>query len=233
MSLLAEMFGGNSNEPAPAPAQAPTPAPAAPNTPPEPEGLDKYKDIWNPIDPKDAPKEFDPTSLHQLDPDKFQEEVSKLNFVQGVKSEDVAAIAEGGEAAIAAVGRLVNHAAQQAFAQALLGSTRLVENAVTKTNPMIQSQIEKALRGHEVNKAVTEADPTFSHPAVAPMIEGLKSQLMVKHPRATPAEIASMAKTMFDDLMQARTPKSESTSKEAKSTDWDEWVSTPVRTQFQ
>lgn len=227
MSLLAEMFGGNSNEPAQP--STPTPAPATPDTPPEPEGLDKYKDIWNPIDPKDAPKEFDPTSLHQLDPEKFQEEIKKINFVQGVKAEDVAAIAEGGEAAVAAVGRLVNHAAQQAFAQALLGSTRLVENAVTKTNPLIQSQIDKALRGHEVNKAVNEVDPTFSHPAVAPMIEGLKSQLMVKHPRATPTEIATMAKSMFDDLMRARTPKAETTSSEAKSTDWDEWVSTPVK----
>lgn len=254
MSFLQNIFGGGASQSAPAtpaePAKAPAsnaaPAPATPdpaqpaatNDGTEPKeqvsGLDAYKDLWN-NEPKGnddgttTDPLSDPSSLFNIDPKSIQEAVGRIDFAQSVTPEHLQAITEGGEGAQKAFMDSMNAVARQVFSQSMVGSAKLVEQAIARSAGAIDSRVASKLRDSEVSNAVSEANPAFNHPAAKPVVQALQQQLAAKHPTASSKEISDMAKSYFNDFASSITaPERARQEQETKSgeIDWDNWLNT-------
>lgn len=208
-------------------------APAEPAKP-EPEGLAKYGDLWKMPEGYKPPEEFDPSKLHDMKPEDFQKAVSQLDFTQGVTPELLQKVASGGEEAVQALGPILRGVAQSVYANSTLTTTRLIENALSKSAPAIDNKIKTSLRSHEVNRALSEANPLFSDPATASLLGPLKEQLIAKYPDASPSELVTMAKEFLATLAGAVVPQNNSqqvlgAGGQAKATDWEAYFEQPVR----
>lgn len=255
MSFLQNIFGGGSSS---APATPATPAePAAPatgesNAAPAPANgqptntdgtepkeqvspLDAYKDLWN-NEPKGngengeaADPLSDPSSLFNIDPKSIQEAVGKINFADSVTPEHLQAITEGGEGAQKAFMDSMNAVARQVFSQSMVGSAKLVEQAIARSAGAIDSRVESRLRTSQVSESVAESNPAFKHPAAKPMVQALQQQLAAKHPTASSKEISDMANAFFKDFADTiGAPEKQAQQKEADAgqMDWDNWLET-------
>lgn len=230
MSLLDDLFSA-----------PPSQAPAAPMTvqlvqptelakEPEPQGLDQFKDFWKTPEGYKPPENFDPTQLHAMKPEDFQKAVGSLDFTQGIDPTHLQAIAAGGEDAVKALAPILRHVAQSVYANSTMTTTKLIENAISKTVPSIDSKIDQRLRGHDVTRALSEANPLFTNPATAAFLAPLKEQLMIQYPNATPSELAEHAKNYLAQLAGAAAPASQTTQPGAvKETDWEKYFTDPVQ----
>lgn len=254
MSFLQNIFGGGSSsapaEPASNAAPAPaTPDPAQPSAPAngqptntdgtEPKEqvspLDAYKDLWN-NEPKGngengeaADPLSDPSSLFNIDPKSIQEAVGRIDFAQSVTPEHLQAITEGGEGAQKAFMDSMNAVARQVFSQSMVGSAKLVEQAIARSAGAIDSRVESRLRTSQVSESVAESNPAFKHPAAKPMVQALQQQLAAKHPTASSKEISDMANAFFKDFADtigAPARQKEQESQASGEIDWYDWLET-------
>lgn len=196
--------------------------------------LDAYKDLWNNESTgkdgesgNDADPLSDPSAMFNIDPKSIQEAVGKINFAEAVKPEHMQAITEGGEGAQQAFLESMNAVARQVFSQSMVGSAKLVEQALARAGQGIDSRIDGRLRSSQVSETVAEANPAFNHPAAKPMVQALQQQLAAKHPTASPKEISDMAKSYFNDFASSITaPEKAAKQKEtdAGQQDWDAWL---------
>lgn len=252
MSFLNNLFGGGSSAPAastpateaqpaaqtpatqaPASTPATTPAASEATTEENVSPLDAYKDLWN----NEATGEggeatstdplSNPSALFNIDPASIQEAVGRINFAESVKPEHMQAITEGGEGAQQAFMESMNAVARQVFSQSMVGSAKLVEQALSRAGQSIDSRIDGRLRTSQVSENVSEANPAFNHPAAKPMVQALQQQLAAKHPTASPKEISDMAKSYFNDFASSITaPEKQAQQKQAEAgqMDWEQWL---------
>lgn len=152
--------------------------------------LDPFKDLW---DTKGVEKPNTDPVVVPLDTDKLQEVMGKVDLASVVTPEVMAVIAAGGEDATKAMMGAMNNIAQQSMMQSTVVANKLVENAVEKTIKAMEAKIPGLVKAQSVDNSLAETNPLFSDPAVAPIIESTKVQLLTKYPNATTAEITDMA----------------------------------------
>lgn len=182
----------------------PNAAPAEPNLPKSP--LDPFQDLWE--TPKIDPNKPKPEVIDlSLDPVKLKEIVSKANFAQNITPENIAAIQAGGDGAMAAFQETLNTVAQQTMLQSTLVANKLVEQAVAKMTLEQEAKIPELVRQSATNSSLVEANPLYSDPAVKPMVEMAQSQLAIKFPDATPAELTKMSKDFILAMGKAFNPE--------------------------
>ena len=100
----------------------------------EPAGdLDTFKDLFTPAakDPN-APAEFNPSAIFNLDPAAMQEHISKIDFASAVTKEQLAAITEGGEGAMSAFVQAMNGVAQKTFQTSTIAAVRWLSKQCLK-----------------------------------------------------------------------------------------------------
>lgn len=196
--------------------------------------LDSFSDLWETA--KDAEgneiassENFDPSKMFNIDPAKMQEAVSQMDFSQAIPAETFQQIQEGGEGAQQAFANAMNLVARQAFSQSMMGSAKLVEQAMSKANQSLDSRIDARTRQSQVSSTVRDSNPAFKHPAAAPMISMLEQQFTAKHPNASPQEISQMATDYFakfaDSMAGGNGGKGNgSNDKGDGGLDWDSWL---------
>lgn len=237
-------FGGSApaaQAPATAPASAPTgTAPAgttqqATTTPPAttepaaaPDPLESFKDLWTP--PKEGepqPANFNPADMFQIDPAKIQQSVSQMNFASTITPEVLQQITAGGEDAAKAFLVAMNGVAQQAFAQSMIGSAKLVEQALTKANDSLDARMQEGIRKQQVSSSLVEANPALAHPAAKPIVAALEAQFTSKYPTASPAEITKLAQDYLSKFASLASPaqKTDTAPASAADTDWEKFFS--------
>lgn len=233
MSILSTIFGGQS-----AASQATqdnqgtqdTQGTGTQDNPPanEPTGLDKFNDIINfKPDPESQPKPFNPDELITVDPKALQEEVSKMNFLEGTMTkEDATAIVEGGEGALAAMAKVMNSAMQKVFMQNTLASRAIASKTLGNSLDHVDSRIAGMMRKDKINSTLAQANPALSHPAAAPMIEALIPKIEAKFPNASPEEIKDKATEYFLEFANQINPHKEDkkSTSQADEIDWFDWV---------
>jgi len=217
MSIFSALFGSSQPAPAaPAPAAAaPTPGnipaqpsqvPAATNNTdpngvvpagtPEPAApLDTFKDIWQPTENKGEPQ-----PLINVDPKSLAEAAKKTDFTKMISPEQLQAIGQGGEAAVAAFAQAMNQVAQGVYAQSAFATTKIVESAVNKAREQFQAEIPNHVKRLNVSESLLQENPAFSHPAASPILGAIQAQLTQKHPNASSSEIATMAKQYLEQF---------------------------------
>jgi hypothetical protein len=217
--------GTNNNPPlgtTPAPIEGQNPEGAENKNP-----LDAFSDLWkNEPNTSGQPAE---QNMFNVDPQKLMEAAGKVDFTKVIKPEHLQAIGAGGEGAVQAFGAALNAVAQTVYAQSALATTKIVEQAVNKTNEKFQSDLPGLLKKHNVSDTLRTENPAFSHPAVQPLISALESQMTQKYPNATAKEINDMAKqyleASFGQLIPAKEAEQTPAKKgAAKDVDWEAFL---------
>lgn len=167
------------------------PVTAAVTTDTDKSPLDGFKDLWQ-TDPKAKPA----TKLNpkfEIDPVKIMEAVKGQNFAAAINKEDLAKAAAGGDPE--ALAQVINQAVQAGVGIATTASMKNLETALTaQSDQFFQEVLPEQLRKHSISTTVRADNAAYSDPALQPMIRALESQLAIKHPTATPAEITQYTK---------------------------------------
>ena len=177
-----------------APATQPVPAstdPAATTTPAVVTPFDGFDKLWE-TDPN-ASNAADQSVFGTIDPQKVFEAARGANFSSAITPEMLAAVTAGGEGASVALQQAINAATQAAFAQSTLATTKLIEQAITKTNAKNLADLPGLVKRHTAADSLQGENPALSNPAAAPIIAAIQSQMALKHPNATASELKALA----------------------------------------
>ena len=249
---------GAQQQPAAQPQQQPQQQPAAPaanpvagnnlvpqpgvNTPPagtNPDGsaatspMDNFASLWQ-TDPN-TPAPNDPNApLIALNQQKLAEQVRQMDFTKSVNPELFQKVAAGGEEAVTALAQIVNSVAQQATAQALVGSSMVAEGAIKKYGTGLRSEIPSLIKQQSVTEQRRQLNPALSNPAFEPMVQVVEMQMRKKFPDATAAELTEQVSKYFDTFAAAATAPATAAAaaksaetKAATETDWGAFMGEP------
>jgi|SRR6201985_2407172 len=217
-------------------AQPGMPLPSSdPNNPTVPVGtadpatapLDAFASLWETpkVDPNAPP--VDPNNYFAtLNPQSVMESAKKVNFAnQPVSPELMAEIAKGGEAAVNAMKQLINTSSQQVYGQSALATASIVQKALDAQREQFQKQLPGILKGQLVADSLATENPIFTNPALAPMVDMARQQVLQKFPQATQAEVKQQIVGFFNAMQSALAPKAAVTAQQtAENVDWDAWV---------
>lgn len=191
--------------------------------------LDKFKDLWQP----NATDPNAPTAPQSVDPAKLMEAARKVDFSSALNQETLAKVAGGGEEAIKALLESFNSFGQQVYGQSAVTTARIVEQAVSQARDQFISEIPNVINKQGARAKVFDDNPAFKHPAIAPMIEAQVQQLSVKFPKASPAELTSMAKDHLQAMAALIAPPKAAASASGTTgengVDWDSYMSSDNR----
>lgn len=232
MNIFSTLFGSAAPAPAPAQDQQKTSAeqnqtvPNSGNTPPanqdnqgDKSPLDKYQDLWK-TDPNAAPKD---SNIFNVDQGKLMEAAGKMDFTSVIPKEIVEKVKAGGEGSTEALLQAMNMASQLTFAQSTQTTAAVVESAVKQAREQFVAEIPGILKSHGISDRLKEQNPLLSNPAAAPIVEGLKRQLVTKFPNATAKELSDMANEYLNNFAETiKAPEKQAATSQAasKETDW-------------
>ncbi len=158
--------------------------------------LDSFKDLFKiPVDDKGQPvQQADPFAepIFKLDPAALSAAASKANFTAGITQEQLQAAQQDPQAML----QLMNKVAQNGFLGAVQSLTGVVEQAVQKNNQRMESALPDRIRKTQISQAQPK-HPALSHPAAAPMVEALKTQIATANPHLSPDKVAEMSENYF------------------------------------
>ena len=196
-----------------------------PGTKPTP--FEAFKDLWEnkPADPN-AP-EPQKGVFGTIDPQKFMEAAGKIDFGKIITPEQLAAIQGGGEGAAKAFAEAMNKVAQSTYAQSAFATTKIVEQALAKSEEQFLAKLPQHIKKQTVTDSLRAENPIFSNPAVQPLIEAMETRFAVKFPNASAPELTKMAKDYIAEIGKSFSPKAKE-PKEAKTksgeTDWSKFL---------
>lgn len=217
----AQTSGTDANGVVPPGGADPSPEPASP--------LDKYKDLWQPV----ATDPNAPQQQQSVDPAKLMDAARKVDFSSALNQETLAKVAAGGDEAIKALLESFNSFGQQVYGQSAVTTARIVEQAVAQARDQFISEIPTVIKNQGARNKVFDDNPAFKHPAIAPMIDAQVQQLAQKFPKASPAELTSMAKDHLQAMAALISPPKATGSADGKTSDqgvdWDAYMSSDTR----
>lgn len=185
----------NGNPPVPAPTTA-SPggnAPVDPNAPIQTTEPD-FSKLWEaPAENDPKLPEFNPSSIFNIDPAKIAEAAKGISFNAGITDEQKAAIVQGGEGALKAMMEINNSSNQQAFQLAMIGSAKMIEQALGKANDSLDARMAEQIRKNSISHGLKEKNPILASPEYAPMVQMVENQLRVKFPNSSAQEITDFA----------------------------------------
>lgn len=194
----------------------------SPNTDP----MAEFAKLWETpsIDPNAPPDSGN--YFAKLDPAKVMESAKKVNFAnQVISPELMQQIAAGGESAVKAMMSLVNQSSQQVYGQSAIATASIVEKALAKQREQFQQQLPGILKSQLVSDSLATENPIFSNPALAPMVDMARTQVLQKFPNATQAEVKTQVVNFFNAMQSALAPKpvKSAAEKAAEETDWSKY----------
>lgn len=184
--------------------------------------LDAFSKLWE-NDPAAAPK---PDEFFNVDPKKLQEAAGQLDFKKIITPDQLKAIGEGGEAAVAAFADAINNVSRATYAQSAFAATKITEQALARAEKKFADQLPSMVKKLNLSESLTQENPALSHPAAAPLLQAIQSQLAVKYPNASTAELQEHAKTYLTAFADAANPaskQSQSTDTSKVTEDWDKF----------
>lgn len=231
--------------PAPAPAPAPVGTPpnqgnipgaptvaSDPNNPTAPEGtaapapsnepqspLDQFSSLWE-TKPNEA---GEPEAPKQLTAQEVQTAMAKADFSKVINTDQLAAITAGGQEAAEALPQILNALARQVMTQSTLVSDKLTQQAVAQALEKQQASLPSLLREQQAANHLKTSNPLFDNPAIKPVVEATRTQLLAKHPNASHEDITKMTQEYIVAMGEAFAPKQEVTQA-ADDVDWAKYL---------
>ncbi len=223
--------------PAPGPAQPgnippnvdPNAAPAQPVTPVEGQPVQtpdspmaEFATLWD--TPTIDPNAVTPAEPVQLTAEAVQKVVASANFASSITPETMTAIAAGGEEGQKAFVAAINAATQQAVTQSIMASNKLNEKAITEALAKQEATLPDMLRNQATSSHLQDLNPLFSNPAVKPVIDATRQQLLQKFPGDTPAQTAEKLQNFIVAMGAQFAPKEVVNSNSAQEPDWEAFL---------
>ena len=186
--------------------------------------LAEFKNLWDTPKDKDG-KDIEPVNqeIVDLDPKDVATAVAKTDFSSAITPENLKAISEGGEEAQKAFASTLEAVAKQVLTQATIVSSKLATDQIKKALQTQEAKLPALLRAANASSHLRDTNPLFSDPAIAPIIDATKTQLLEKFPDATPAEITTMTHNYILAMGEAFAPKDTKTVA-AGETDWTKYL---------
>ena len=180
--------------------------------------MEQFKDVWNPIpiDPN-APQDI------PIDAAKIFEAAGKVNFSQVLSREDLAKVSEGGDGAVQILIDSMNKISQATYGQSIVAANKMVDIAVAKATQKFEASIPNLVKQQTLRDNLYTKNPAFSNPAIAPVIEALKTQLSEKFPKATPTELTSLAENYLSGAAALISPPSQKDSSKSRGPAEEDW----------
>lgn len=195
--------------------------PADPNAVKSP--MDQFAELWKNAGTGTANA---PAPMFNLDPAKMLEAAKTIPFTNAVTPEQMAAITKGGPEAAQAMQDVMQTVAATTMMQSAITTGNMVETAVKKATADIEKRIPGMVKGQNLREGVAAENPALSHPSTQPFVNLLQSQMQVKYPNATVAELRSMVSQYFDGLAgiikPGATPKNQDAA--AGGDDWSKFL---------
>jgi len=142
-----------------------------PNDPGSP--LDAFKDIFKMEDAGNQPTDPLSQRLLELDPKKFGETVSKMDFTRNLNPELVQKALQGD---VGAFNSVLNSAFQGSFAASTQMIVGIMEQAFSKNNGRFNSTLDGKFRNFQINSA-NPSNKVLGHPAAKPVLAALRQQI--------------------------------------------------------
>lgn len=179
--------------------------------------LAEFQDLW-----KDDPtKKQDPaTPITSASPEDINKSMQKLDFSNVITPQNLTAIGQGGEAAQKAFVETLNSFGRTLMTQATVVNNTITQRAVSDAVTSYAAKLPQTLRDQTSAVHLADSNPLFNNPAVKPIMEATRSQLLEKFPNATPAQITEMTNNYITAVSQAFAPKVTS-PQELNQTNWD------------
>ena len=191
----------------------------------EPDPMKGFEELWAPVAKVEgAEEEFDPSAMFNLDPASIQKSVGAINFADMVTEDQLAAIQAGGPEAVKAFAAALNGTSAKVMTLSTTAAAKMIESAMTRASGAMDKRIDKQTRAHQVSSQLNELNPALSSPAAAPIAAMIKSQILLKHPTATAAEVTSLTNqylTQFAEVAQGK--KQEVADPTPSETDWSKF----------
>lgn len=166
--------------------------------------LDTVKELWAPA--KVDPNAPNPNDFLKIDPKAVFEQAGKMDLKQFITKEQLAAIASGGEGAVAAFADAMNRVGQASYASSAIAATEIAKQAVLKSQEQMKTQLPDMIKNFTVSDSLRQANPALTHEAVAPLVDMVKQQFVQKFPNASPVEISKMATDYMSEVGKAFNP---------------------------
>lgn len=157
---------------------------------PQSSPLDAFTKMWE-TDPNAKPQ-ADPfaTPLLNLDPAKFQEGVSKLDFIGNAPQELIQKVMAGNDPQ--ALIELMNHVGRQSFMMAGQLATASTNKAGSDLAGRFKQSLPDMFKDFMLQNEAPE-NPILQHPAAQQMLHMARSQIRMKEPNLSPAEVNKKA----------------------------------------
>lgn len=199
------------------------PAGTSKETPPNP--LDDMAALWQ-TDPKSTPP-VDPlsTPLFNTDPAKIAAAASKIDFASQVPPEMMAKAMSGTDPN--AFMQVMNFMVQRGLATATQLNAATIEHATSRNNARIETALPDRFKRMQLD-AMQADHPILQHSASQPFLQLLRSQIQMKEPGLSAAQINAKAESAligFAGQVSAPTPAQQvAEQQKTAGTDWDTWA---------
>ena len=191
--------------------------PTAPQIPASP--LDQFSTLWE----NDPTKQAEGEVAKPLTAEQIQTAMGKADFTESMDPNLLAAITAGGEDATQALPQILNAMARQVMTQSTLVNNKLTERAVAAAVEQQQAALPALLRQQQATDHLKTSNPLFDNPAIKPVMEAARDQLLLKHPNATTAEITTMTHNFVTAMGESFAPAPVVT-KSADDVDWNKYL---------
>lgn len=207
-----------------------------PETPPEPKPPESPMVEFHSLFKNEPPDPNKPTKTSaldfEIDPQKMMEAAGKVDFKSAIPAELLAKIQAGGEDAVAANLMAMNIIAQKAYGQSAVAAAAITKETLKQARQEFVSEIPAMLKALNLDSGLRDKNPLFEDPAVVPILDGLKTKLLDKHPDATPQQLQSMAEKYVEKFASAFGKKPAAPSKGSKQAgggddDWEAFLNSP------
>lgn len=207
-------------------AAAPVPPSGTDNSPPS-NPMDEFATIWQ-TDPKSQPT-IDPlnTPLFNTDPAKINAAAGKIDFINQVPAELLQKAMSGSDPQ--AFLQVMNTVAQRTLATATQLNAATIEQATTRNNARIHDALPDRLKRIQLETMAPE-NPVLAHAASQPLLQMVRSQIQMKEPGLSAAEINKRAENYLSgfasQLVAPTSAETELARTKTAGTDWDTWAAT-------
>lgn len=190
--------------------------------------VDQFATLWQTDPNSPAPSANAP--LIPVDQQKLAQAVQGMDFTKSVPQELFQQALAGTADSPKALMQIINATAQQAVAQALVGSSQVSEMAIKKHGATLRSEIPSLIKDHSVMDQRRQLNPALSNPAFEPVVRAAEQQMRLKYPNATPTEITQQVSAYLDAFAGAAVePKRKKEQEEQqqaapKEPDWGDFL---------
>lgn len=159
----------------------------------------------------------------EIKPEELTTVAGKMNFTGGLKPDDLAAIAAGGEESTAALNNILNQVAQTVFAQATTANAHLINTATNTGMQRVQDSMPEQLKTLQTSQELASQNPLYNNPAAQPMIQLVETQMRTQYPNATPEEVTKATNNYLTQFASAMIPQQQQQATVSPEEDFSSW----------